>query len=185
MNNNLKKERFETFKLKTTVANRFRKFSRSFGKSQSITLLAMLDFFELNELSPDDRLGHTISGLKTIFKRRFNAVIAIIRDIEKNQIKPTNAMLQKLFEEASNEKDEEDHDFGSPTLITENEELVFYRDGYSKLQTINSLILQEIQIILDNIKYVKGNFGGGYLKLEMSKDKFETVKRKLKDVYNH
>ena len=111
------KERFETFKLKSSVAKKFRKFCKRFSKSQSMTLLAMLDFFEINEVSPNERLGETVSSLKHQMQKRFNAVIAIIRDIEKSQTKPTTAMLQQLFEQASTDIEEEEFDFGAPELI--------------------------------------------------------------------
>ena len=56
----------------------------------------MLHFFERNDLSPDDDLG--INNNRT--NKRINAVIAILKNIEKTQTKPTVAMLQSLFEQA-------------------------------------------------------------------------------------
>lgn len=177
------KERFETFKLKSSVAKKFRKFSKKFSKSQSMTLLAMLDFFEINEVSPNERLGETVSSLKHQMQKRFNAVISIIRDIEKSQTKPTTAMLQRLFEEASNEVEEE-FDFGTPELISENEELTHYRDSYFKIQEQLNSTNGHFKELIDKVKYVKGSFGGSYFKLEITKDEYEKLKQKLEDVRN-
>ena len=45
-------------------------------------------------------MGPHMQTLEKLFKKRINGVIAIMKDIEKNQTKPTVAMLQSLFEEA-------------------------------------------------------------------------------------
>ncbi|SIQ19311.1 hypothetical protein SAMN05421797_101999 [Maribacter ulvicola] len=149
-----------------------------------MTLLAMLDFFEINEVSPNERLGETVSSLKHQMQKRFNAVIAIIRDIEKSQTKPTTAMLQSLFEEASKESEEE-FDFGTPELISENEELTYYRDNYYKTQEQFHTVHKHFEEVMDKVKYVKGNFGNSYFKLETTKEEYENLKQKLDDVHNH
>lgn len=179
------KERFETFKLKSSVAKKFRKFCKRFSKSQSMTLLAMLDFFEVNEVSPNERLGETVSSLKHQMQKRFNTVIAIIRDIEKNQTKPTTAMLQQLFEQASTDVEEEEFDFGTPELISENEELTYYRDNYYKIQEQFNITHNHFTEVLNKVKYVKGSFGSSYFKLEITKEEYEDLKQRLNDVRNH
>ncbi len=69
-----------------------------------MTLLLMLDFFEKNGLSPEDDLKPNLKATENLFKKRINALIAIIKDIEKTQTKPTLAMLQSLFEVAEPKK---------------------------------------------------------------------------------
>lgn len=64
----------------------------------------MIEFFEQNGISPNESLGPHIQTLENLIKKRFNAVIAIIRDIEKNQTKPTVAMLHALFEQTEPKK---------------------------------------------------------------------------------
>ena len=98
-----KKEQFQTIKIKTSVVKKFRRFSKKMSQSQSMTLLLMLDFFEHNGVSPNETLGPQIQTLESLIKKRINGVIAIVKDIEKNQTKPTVAMLQALFEQASPE----------------------------------------------------------------------------------
>ena len=97
MDKGYEKERFEGLKIKTSVVKRFREFCQRLSKSQSMTLLAMLDFFEVNEISPEERLGPSNRTLEQKLIRRMNAIIAIIKSIEKSQTKPTQAMLEALF----------------------------------------------------------------------------------------
>ena len=87
--------------LKASVVKRFRAFSKKMAKSQSEALNTMLDFFEWHGLDPSQKFAKSI--LQEILKnreqtnksiKRNEATIAIIRDIEINQTKPNNAMLQ-------------------------------------------------------------------------------------------
>lgn len=177
-------EKFAGMRIKMSVAKKFRKFCKRFSKSQSMTLLAMLDFFEVNEVSPNERLGETVSSLKHQMQKRFNAVIAIIRDIEKSQTKPTTVMLQQLFEQASTDVEEEEFDFGTPELISENEELTYYRDNYFKIQEQFNTTHNHFEEVMDKMRYVKGNFGNSYFKLEITIEEYEILKQKLNDVRN-
>lgn len=104
MDKGYEKERFDKIGIKTSVAKRFRSFSNKISKSQSMTLLLMIEFFESNNISPDEKMGPAMQTLEhrisILFKKRINGMIAIMKDIEKTQTKPTVAMLQSLFEEA-------------------------------------------------------------------------------------
>ena len=103
MDKGYEKERFEKLGIKTSVAIRFREFCKKMSKSQSMTLLLMLDFFEDNGISPAESMGPRMETLETrialLFKKRMNGMIAILKDIEKSQTKPTAAMLYSLFEQ--------------------------------------------------------------------------------------
>jgi hypothetical protein len=99
MDNGYEKEEFTTISFKSSIAKKFRAFSKKMGASNSMTLLMMLDFFEGNNLSPKDSIGPTVHTLENLIKKRVNAVIAILRDMEKSQTRPTVAMMQSLFEE--------------------------------------------------------------------------------------
>lgn len=99
MDKSYQKEAFQTFKLKASVAKKFRKYSRELGCSQSMTLELMLEFFKTNQLSPKENLGPNMLTLEGLVKKRIDALIAIVRSIEKSQTKPTALMLQSLFEE--------------------------------------------------------------------------------------
>lgn len=104
------KEEFTTISFKISVANKFRSFSKKMGASNSMTLLLMLDFFESNQLSPKESIGPHVRTLESLIKKRNNAIIAILKVMEKNQTKPTVAMLQALFEGGDKEEKK-------PTLI--------------------------------------------------------------------
>lgn len=95
---------YKTLHIHTATAQRFRTFSKTHFNSQTEALATMLNFFEINEISPKEDLGPTGRRLETIVKKRINAVIAIIRDIEKNQTKPTLALLETLFQAEDFEK---------------------------------------------------------------------------------
>ncbi|WBL26739.1 BfmA/BtgA family mobilization protein [Zunongwangia sp. HGR-M22] len=98
MDEDFKKEHFTNLSIKAPVAKKFRKYARHLGCSQSMCLLLMLEFFETNRLSPKEQMGPHMQTLERLVKKRISALIAIVRDIEKHQTKPTALMLQTLFE---------------------------------------------------------------------------------------
>ncbi len=100
MDKGYEKERFEKLGIKISVAIKFRKFCKKMSKSQSMTLLLMIEFFEENGISPHESIGPKMQTLESLIKKRINGVVAIMKDIEKNQTKPTVAMIQALFQEA-------------------------------------------------------------------------------------
>jgi hypothetical protein len=172
---------FSGINVKKAVAIKFRKFSRQISVSHTEALEAMLHFFERNDLAPDDDLG--IHNNRT--NKRINAVIAILKNIEKHQTKPTAEILQSLLHETANIEKEEDFDFGTPKLITENEELAYYRDAYFKKQSDLNTLKNEVKDIITNLKHVKSNFGPSYFRLDISKEKLETLKQKVDHVHHH
>ena len=89
---------FIGIRFKKETAKRFQEFSRKHFKSHTEALETMLDFFFYNEISPKENLGPTGRTIEAKLLKRINAVIAIMRDVEKTQPKPTVAMLQSLFE---------------------------------------------------------------------------------------
>ena len=98
MDRGYEKEGFVTLSVKTSVAKKFRKYSKGISKSQSMTLLLMLEFFEHNQISPTEDFGPRMETIQTLIKKRINGVIVILKDIEKTQTKPTTGMLMALFE---------------------------------------------------------------------------------------
>ena len=104
MDKGYEKERFESLSIKAPVAKRFKLYCKGISKSQSMALLLMLEFFENNGISPEESIAPHIQTLENLIKKRINGMIAIIRDIEKNQTKPTTAMLQALLEQEEPKK---------------------------------------------------------------------------------
>ncbi|OWW23534.1 hypothetical protein B4Q04_20265 [Zobellia sp. OII3] len=179
MEDSYKKYHFSAINIKKGVAVRFRNFSRMVSASHTRTLETVMNFFEWNDLSPNDDLG--IKNNRT--NKRINAVIAILKNIEKHQTLPTKAMLDTLFQEISNmesiEDKEEDFDFGSLEPLSRDTELQQYRNRYEEMQEQLGTYRNRIQDFLEKLTYVKGTFIKGHYKLDMDKNEFEKFKREL------
>ena len=89
---------FIGIRFKKETAKRFQEFSRTHFKTHTEAMEAILDFFFYNEISPKEKLGPTGRTIEAKLLKRINAVIAIMRDVEKTQTKPTVAMIQSLFQ---------------------------------------------------------------------------------------
>ena len=104
MDKGYEKEQFKNLSIKASVADKFKRFCKEMLLSKSMTLLVMIEFFQENGISPAESIGPNMETLEKrislLIKKRMNGMIAIMRDIEKNQTKPTVAMLQSLFEQA-------------------------------------------------------------------------------------
>ena len=97
-------EAFKTIRFKRKTAKRFQQFSKTHYKTHSDAMAGMLDFFLYNEISPKENFGPSVRTIETLIKKRINGLIAIIKDIEKNQTKPTAAMLLALLEPETEKK---------------------------------------------------------------------------------
>jgi hypothetical protein len=88
---------FITIRFKRKTAKRFQEFSKMHFKTHTEAMSTILDFFFYNEISPREKLGPTGRTIEAKLLKRINAVIAIMRDMEKTQTKPTVAMIESLF----------------------------------------------------------------------------------------
>jgi len=86
--------------IKKKTAKRFREFSKMHFNTNTEALSGMLDFFYFNEISPKENFGPTGRRIENSLKKRINAVIAIMKDVEKNKANPTLAILESLVEAA-------------------------------------------------------------------------------------
>ncbi|MBJ7881586.1 BfmA/BtgA family mobilization protein [Gelidibacter salicanalis] len=89
---------FITIRFKRKTAKCFQEFSKTHFKSHTDAMATMLDFFFYNEISPKENFGPTGRTIEANLLKRINAVIAIMRDVEKTQTKPTVAMMESLFQ---------------------------------------------------------------------------------------
>jgi len=89
---------FITIRFKRKTAKRFQEFSKAHFKSHTEAMATILDFFFYNEISPKEKMAPTGRTIEANLKKRINAVIAIMRDMEKTQTKPTVAMIESLFQ---------------------------------------------------------------------------------------
>lgn len=181
----MKSEPYITLKIKPKTAAEFRKFSRSLGRKQSEVLQLMLDFFNNNGISPLEELGPNLFSLEKRIKLRINAVVAILRDIEKTQIKPTHAMLQLLFQESSTKKKELVLEKQSPpTSLEDSNQMELLKVQRQVMKTREELHKKGriLNFLIEKVVVTRNSFGQPYLRLNMSKADFEKLKLDLKTV---
>ncbi len=177
---------FSAVNFKKSTAIQFRLFSKKIATSNTETLAAMLRFFEIHQLSPFDSVSGSLHDLERNIKKRINASIAIIKQIEKQQTKPTAALLQSLFEEKMMDdepvlmerklmsvKEEIDNDQNENTVS---------KITYDKLYSDHEITLHHLDAILKNIVPVKSNFGKPYLKLVLTEDEIVKIKSSLNNI---
>ncbi|WP_318309293.1 BfmA/BtgA family mobilization protein [Flagellimonas crocea] len=192
MDKGYEKETFAGLRIKISVALKFRSFSKRQGKSHSMTLLAMVEFFEHNGISPDERMHETIASLKYLIKRRFNAMVAIMRSIEKEQTLPTVSMIQALFEQELASDDEEwdnDFDFIEQQLTeakppkepeTFDGEVTVPKIRYDRLLEQMEELKEDFKYVLDHVSVFHNRFGKDHLKLDLNPEAIEKYRTKLK-----
>ena len=184
---------FKTVRIKIGTLSRFKNFSRKIGNSYSNTLDMVMDFFEWHGFLPSERFEKSVGQELVKNRKRTEAVIAIIRDIEKNQTLPTIGMMQALFNQEL-ENDEEDFDEGFDFIgeqMTEIKplekdpiyegEITVPKIRYDRLEEKTTSLKMELKYILENVKVVKSSFGKGYLKLELTLGELEKFKRRLQE----
>lgn len=177
----MKQEVFVTIKIKKKTAAQFRTYSRGMGKQQSETLQLMLDFFQNNQLSPLEELGPNLLTLEKKLKVRINAVVAIIRDIEKSQTKPTLAMLQLLFQESPVKKE---------VLVEKNKlapapEEYVHEQLHKKIETLETRLSRSRRMtekLLGHVAISRSSFGKVQLRLLMTQNEFQEIKEKLQNI---
>ena len=180
---------FSAISIKDKVAVRFRIFSKRIAKSHSETLTVMIDFFEWHGLDPSKKFGKSViqeilrnrERTETSIKRN-EATIAIIRNIEINQTKPSNAMLLSLFGESLKEQQPikaERKLLEKPKPPQKETELTVPRIRYDNLQGDLNKMKGHFGYVLDKVSLVKSSFGKDYLRLDISKGELENYKRKV------
>lgn len=177
---------FKTVRIKNKTLSRFKKFSRKVSRSYSKTLDMVMDFFEWHGFLPDDRFGKSMVEEIIKNRKRTEATIAIIKDIEKNQTKPTNAMLLSLFEGQSEEEDEmvkwiEKIEL-KPLEDEEHIEVTVPKIRYERLEDKMGLLKKDFGYVLDNVKLVKSSFGKNHFRLELTEGEIERFKRTIKNL---
>jgi hypothetical protein len=175
---------FRTVRLKKKTLSRFKSFSRKVTGSYSKTLDTVMNFFEWHGFLPSDRFERSIVQEIVKNRKRTEASIAIIKNIEKDQTRPTNAMLLSLFEEKVVQDAPElvERKFVD-TRSVENpiEATTVPKIRYERLEDKMNLVKRDLAYVLERVKTVKSGFGKGYLKLELSEEELIKLKRTLKN----
>lgn len=172
MDKGYEKEPFESLSIKTSVVQKFRKYSRSLGRSQSITLLLMLEFFEHNQVSPIQIMGPSMVTLENSIKKRINAMIAILRDIEKQQTLPTKHMLDAIFNELPAKPEKQ----ALPTFdqAIKNSDQRIIQTPRTASQTDH----KNIRRILGKLTKITPALGKAYYKVNLDNDEIIQLKHK-------
>ncbi|MFD0797195.1 BfmA/BtgA family mobilization protein [Maribacter chungangensis] len=182
------KETFSTLRVKIPTAKKFRKFSKDLFQTHTEALQTMLDFFFYNEISPKERFGPTARTLENLIKKRFNAMAAIMKEMDKHGVSPTRAMMELLFEHAPQKNAPQ------KTSGTGNKELPANNDAFFKtafetieLQKENTVLKQNLEQIqlqfmdtLDKVEISKSSFRKSKLQLNMKLEEYHQLKSSLK-----
>ncbi len=163
---------FQGLRIKASVAQKFRQFAKKLSKSQSMTLLLMLDFFEINGISPKEKIGPKIQTLESTIKKRINALVAIIKDIEQQHTVPTKAMLEALFEGLPLQTRKKIH----PSFEEAFKNLEQYPATLPKVSSETDH--KDIRSILRKVETVKPAFGKPFYKINLDPEEIKRLKTK-------
>ncbi|WP_299535496.1 BfmA/BtgA family mobilization protein [Ulvibacterium sp.] len=174
---------FGTIRLHIRTIKRFKRFSRKIKKSYSETLEVIIDFFEWHGISPESKFPKRIGedGIKT--RKRINALIAIMRDIEKTQTMPTNEMMMALFGQHEIVKKKK-YPEKVEQKMTKGEwdrlEGMIPQQRYDKLKEKHKREKEEVLQFLLKVKLVKPRFGKPYWSMETNANELDLLKNKMR-----
>lgn len=178
---------FSNIRFKMDTAQRFQTFSRRYFKTHTETLQTMLDFFIYNEISPRESFGPNGRTIAELIKKRFNAMAAIMKNMEKHGVLPTKAMLELLFEQSPPKKQEQ------PPLLMDGrkldperdmffkkvEEAIAMEKNYTNIKRDFGELRTDFLNLLNRVELVKGSFGKPRLQLDMAPKEFQKLKIKM------
>ena len=174
---------FNTIRLRRKTLEEFKMYSKKTSPNYSETLEFMIAFFKDTGLSPYDTISNPFLASMIVINRRFDYIIALLKNIEKTQLIPTREMLESLFQGVEKER--------QPLYIERTkEEIESSKTATEKLmdqyanqyeETRDQLLETRKYMIhlLDNITYVKSTFGKDFYRLDISKEKIEEIKTKF------
>ena len=182
------KRRFLSINFHYGTVERFKGFCVKVGGSYTDTLDHMMDFFDTYQLSPMEDFGPNMRDMEANIKKRINALIAIVKDIEKHQTEPTMAMLQLLFEQDMTKEKRprlvavipKDKPFIENSFATSLEAIELKKQKNILQGELNDTKKQLEDILFSRIQIIKPSFGKPKLQLDMSIEAFEALKEKMK-----
>ncbi len=179
-------ERFFTIRFHRNTAQRFKHFSKRVSKSYTETLNVMIDFFEWHGYSPHQRFGKEIIEDQKKTRKRIDAVIAIIKSVEKSQNIPLiniETMLLSLFEGTYKETKPKlvEKSVQKENSIKDNRVQKYTHDRLKrKYQETNELL----KYVLDKVELVNSRFGQDYLKIELTREELARYKQTANHAMN-
>lgn len=177
---------FGTIRLHHRTIKRFRRFSKKISKSYSETLETAMDFFEWHGITATSRFAKDISAEEEKTRKRINALIAIIKDIEKTQTKPTNEMLEALFgkHEIKKKRIEPGRLEKKIQKLTEYEwdklQGKVSQEKYDLLKEKHKGENEKVLEFLSKVEFVKPRFGNPYWKIDTTANEIAFLKNKLR-----
>ena len=182
-------DRFGTIRLHHRTIKRFRRFSRKLTKSYSETLESVMDFFEWHGISPSSKFPKRVDeeGEKT--RKRINALIAIVRDIEKTQTLPTNEMLLALFGQHQIVKKRKEPKRVEKKFQKMTKEEWNKLEGMVPMERLSQLEekfkgeRQEVLQFLSKVKLVRQRFGSSYWAIDTNATELALLKKRMRRDY--
>lgn len=180
-------DNFLTMRFRRATAQRFKNFSKKVSGSHSESIDLIIDFFEWHSFLPTEKFEKGIGQEILKNRKRMDAVVAIIRDIEKNQTKPTTAMLELLFEHSPQKRiGPAPKAIGQQRVDPQREAFIKKIEAAIVMERENTNLKIELKKnradlvgLLDKVHLVKSNFGRSKLELQMDPKDFETFKMKF------
>ncbi|WP_413980040.1 BfmA/BtgA family mobilization protein [Maribacter sp. 2307UL18-2] len=173
--------------LRAEVVIRFRVFSKKTARSHADTLTGMMDFFEWHNYSPHQRFGKDVIAGQKKNRKRIDAVIAIIKSVEKSQNIPImniEAMLKSLFKEEIKKyapKLLEPKKVPKSEQKPKAEKTLVSKIDYDRTQEKLSEARDRLKYVLERVELVSTRFGKDFLKLEITREELARFKRGLKN----
>ena len=178
---------YSNITVKKETATRFRSYSKRFNKSNSEVLDGMIQYFKENNLDPFGEgtkiILDSIKKLERQMMKKFDRLIAIIKNMEKTSIRPTYEMVLILYEAYVKDGRKPKRE---PVKLQE-ERMDFLEPRNTVPKTEHDRILQEFKEykkrcneILNNVEKVEPMMGKPYLKINMGIGDFESLKYQLK-----
>jgi len=178
---------YSNITVKKETAIRFRSYSKKFGKSHSEVLDGMVQYFKENNLDPfGEGTKIILDGIKKLERqmmKKFDRLIAIIKNMEKTSIRPTYEMMLMLYEAYVKDGRKPRRE---PVKIQE-ERMDFLEPRNTVPKTEHDRIQNEFESykkrcneIIDNVEKVEPMMGKPYLKINMGIGDFESLKHQLR-----
>lgn len=178
---------YSNITMKKETATRFRAYSKRFSKSHSEVLDGMMKYFKENNLDPFGEgtkiILDSIKKLEHRMMKKFDRLIAIVKNMEKTSIRPTYEMMLILYEAYVKDGRKPKRE---PVKIQE-ERMDFLEPRNTVPKTEHNRILLEFESykkrcneILNSVEKVEPMMGKPFLKINMGIGDFESLKYQLK-----
>lgn len=173
------KKEIMPLEVQETTARKFQEYAQQLGKSGNETLLGMLDYFKENDCTPFDKNAPNLSDVRKKINIGIRTIAAILRNMERTQTKPTLAMLQLLFEESAVRKKELLVEKRSrPPVEAADQEQDILREEL--VATTNKL-----HEVLARVEVTRNSLGQRRLRLQMSLEELEGIRKPLRKTGQH